>query len=389
MPRGSIDRRRGKKGTTFRVRIPAGYNPDGTRRVISETFRTRREAEEFRTRTLHDLRSHAYIEPSTVTLDDYFDHWLASLPPETRDSSRVTYRSRYRNIIRPTFGATGLRDINPADIQRWYNAMQARYATETLASALMVFRSLLKQALHERMIATNPASGLRTRGRHVIPSRPEDGRAWSAEQLRGFLAETRDHSDWPLWWVAAHTGLRPGELAALRWQDVDLERRTVSVRATQTVIDKRGTRVRGDDAKAKASIRTIGIDPETVLVLRGQRASQEQRREAVGRHWHDEGLVFDKLDGRAINASQASRRFTRITIKRGYPTLSLQGLRRTHGSILAASGRPLHYIQRRLGHANLATTAAHYLHLLPGTEHDDSEAFSAALQSERVQSVSK
>lgn len=379
MASGSIRKRVGKRGTTYQVIIERGLKPDGSRWQESRTFKRRRDAEDYRTKTLHELNTGVYVTPSTTPLDQYAEHWFDTI--SVRQSSLVRYRSIYQNHISPAFGSTAIGAITTTDVQTWLNDKRRRY--QSAIAMLVQLNAILSLAVSQRLIPSNPCDGVRRQKSRDESSSERRIKTWTPEQLTTFLDATRDDPDWPAWWVAAYTGLRPGELVALRWSDIDLTARTLTVSGTRTVINEAGHWIIGEVAKNAHSARTIGIDPETTRVLASQRATQNARRLAIGPYWQPHDMVFDIGDGAPQDGKSLSRRFARRTIACGLPRLTLHGLRATHGSLLAMSGRPLNYIQKRLGHATLETTSRYYLHLIAGTEHDDADAFAAMLRRAR------
>src|SRR5690606_4130100 len=136
------------------------------------------------------------------------------------------------------------------------------------------------------------------------------------------------------------TGLRLGEALALRWEAVDLA----------------GAMVRVVQSKSAAGRRRVTIDPDTVAMLRDHWREQAARREALGPAWHDAGLVFERGDGRALSYRYVEAVMDTLVARAGVPRLTVHGLRHTHSSLLLQAGRPVHYVQRRLGHASVAQT---------------------------------
>lgn len=378
MASGSIRKRKGVKGTTYQVVIELG-TVAGKRRQKTATYKRRKDAEEYLIKSLHELNSGAYIEPSTMPLGEYAPHWFDTI--DVAPSTMVLYRGNYQRHIEPVFGEVALGKLTTADIQVWFNGLRKRY--RSAPTYLVLLTAILNQAVREQRIAHNPCAAVARVSRDPQPEAAKHS-SWSAEQLASFLAETRGQADWPAWWVAAHTGVRPGELVALRWGDVDFEQRTIHIRRTQSMVTATGQRVISDRPKTPSSDRVITIDPETTLVLRGVRAEQAERQRLLGPRWQNDDLVFDGGDGRMLDAPIFSARFGRMTVRLGYPHLTLHGLRHLHGSLLAMAGRPLHYIQQRLGHATLATTSRYYLHLIPGSEYADSDTFAAVLKAAKT-----
>jgi integrase len=121
---------------------------------------------------------------------------------------------------------------------------------------------------------------------------------WSPEQLRTFLEHVRGDSLYAAWLLFATTGMRRGEVAGLRWPDVDLEASRVSPRRPRVVVNYE---VVVSEPKTAKGRRSLALDPATVAALRAHRTRQLEQRLAVGERWQDSGLVFTWPDGRPIH----------------------------------------------------------------------------------------
>ena len=110
---------------------------------------------------------------------------------------------------------------------------------------------------------------------------------WRPEELKEFLAATTDDRLYALWVVLLTTGLRRSEVAGLRWDDVELDRKTLAVRHTRVAVDYR---VEDSEPKSGKSRRLVALDDPTVLALRQHRKRQLEERLAAGPVWQDSGL---------------------------------------------------------------------------------------------------
>ena len=227
----------------------------------------------------------------------------------------------------------------------------------------------LKQAVAWRLLSINPAAGAETpRAAH------REAKVWTPEQARAFLATT-DADFWgPAYRVAFATGLRIGELLALKWEDVDLAARTIAVR--RSVVAGRDGRWTIGPPKTKASERVVAIPPSSVAALRTQRARQNERRLAAGPAWADEGWVFDRAtgDGRIAIPQSARQAFERAVARAGVPPITFHGLRHSHATHGFKRGVPGKIIQERLGHSNLAITMDLYTHTPEGMQQEAAAA---------------
>ena len=180
---------------------------------------------------------------------------------------------------------------------------------------------------------------------------------WTAAQCGAFL-DSLEGSDspkrsaerlYPLFHLAAYSGMRRSELAGLAWSDVDLDRARVHVRQAQ-VDDEL------DSTKSEESDRQVPIDPGTVTVLREWRKTQLAERLAWGPAWTDTGRVFTREDGTPLRPAWISQRFGAIVTREELPPIRFHDLRHGAASMLLAAGQPPKVISEILGHSTVSFT---------------------------------
>lgn len=164
-----------------------------------------------------------------------------------------------------------------------------------------------------------------------------EGRSWTDEQLRQFLRAAAGHRFFPILWLATMTGMRRNEVLGLKWSDIDLKKRRLSVNRGLVAVGYELHQTRG---KTKTSHRTIDLDGTTVAVLKGWRAFQTAEIAAVG-IGHDDEWVFTDGDGDPIHPHALSQAFERIAHNAEVPLIRLYDLRHTHGSLLIKEGVPV------------------------------------------------
>jgi integrase len=185
------------------------------------------------------------------------------------------------------------------------------------------------------------------------------------EQLRALLAHVRADSLYAAWMLFATTGMRRGEVAGLRWADVDLDTGRASPRRPRVVVNYD---VVVSEPKTAKGRRSLALDPATVAALREHRTRQVEQRLAVGPRWQDSGLVFTWPDGRAIHPQRFSNWFEQHTRAAGLPRIRLHDVRHSYATAALAAGIPAKIVSERLGHANIAITMDTYSHVLPGLD---------------------
>ena len=169
------------------------------------------------------------------------------------------------------------------------------------------------------------------------------------------------------------TGLRRGELCALRWQDVDLSAKRITVRQAARIDGYTATIA---PPKTKAAVRTVGLNAETVRVLGEWRDVQTAERSRVG---VKPTLVFSEVDGTMIHPQTLALRFAAIAERADVSVIGLHGLRHAHATLALEAGVPLKVLSERLGHASIQITADTYQHALEHPQHDAAEAIGALL----------
>ena len=184
-------------------------------------------------------------------------------------------------------------------------------------------------------------------------------RSWTASELATFLDTARHHRLYPALHVAAHTGMRRGEVVGLKWCDLDTSARRLSIRRTVQCVGGQPVEF---GVKTRTSRRTVELDTATVDVLR-------QWRTRLDRDGLPNGIddwMFCNPSGRFLNPQSVTQLFDRIVRSTGLPRIRFHDLRHTHASLLVASGESIKVVSERLGHAHPAFTIHTYQHLLPG-----------------------
>jgi len=162
--------------------------------------------------------------------------------------------------------------------------------------------------------------------------------------------------------LAVSTGLRRGELLAVRWRDVDLEKATLAVRQS---IEQTKNGLAFKEPKTRRGRRVVALPNVTVEALRRHRTDQAKRRLSLGSAYKDQGLVLTRLDGRPMDPAETSKAFARVIARNGLRRHSLHSLRHTHATLLLRANVHPKVVSERLGHATIGITLDTYSHVLP------------------------
>ena len=173
-----------------------------------------------------------------------------------------------------------------------------------------------------------------------------------------------------------YTGMRVGELTALHWEEVDLDRAMITVKYNLYRLDGE---YRLSTPKTKSSARVIALPPQLVEVLREQKVWQDERRKAVGSRWLERGAVFTGSYGEYMNKNYINLQFKQLLAKHNFPDIHIHDLRHANASLLINMGVPVKVISEHLGHRDTRTTETIYAHVFAETMVQASNAISEAL----------
>lgn len=195
---------------------------------------------------------------------------------------------------------------------------------------------------------------------------PRELQPWNLDQTVIFLEASRQDPLYAAFVVAVTLGLRRGEILGLRWQDIDLERRTLTVRNQIQRVQKE---LYADSTKNRRT-RVIPIPLMCVAPLRWQRLRQAAQREAAGTAWQQNDYVFTTRTGRPVEPRNISRSFERIADGAGLPRVRLHDARHGCATLLFAAGVPARVVMEILGHSQIAVTMNIYTHVSEETRRE-------------------
>ena len=283
--------------------------------------------------------------------------------------------------INPKIGFIPLQRLQPEDLDELYvrlltdgkrNGTGGGLSAKSVRNVHATLQSALSDAARKGTVVRNVADTADP------PSISRSGRSisvWTGDQLRCFLDTMADHELYPLYLLAATTGMRRGEIAGLLWHNVDLEAARLTI--NQQIVSVQYELIESD-LKTPTSRRNIDLAPRTVAELRRHRLRQLEERMATGQRG-DDGYVFAKPDGSPIHPDLISQTFERAVAKLDTPRIRLHDLRHTHATILLQQNVHPKVVSERLGHSSVAFTMTVYQHVMPGLQAQAASAFEAAV----------
>lgn len=348
-------RQRGRN--SYLIAIYLGRDGKGRRRWYRETFRGTAKEAEYRAAELEvKYRRPSGPRVAAMTMGEYLERWLLNTEGTVAERTLETYALHVKHLVAavgemPLYGLTGF-DLKTRLKDYFKEYVKSRpLAPSTIKGIYGTFRTALRQAKADGVIADDLAASLKA------PRVPrKERRVLTPEELARLLDAARGYKHHLVIRLLALTGMRLGEALGLRWQDVDLERGTVTVRQSVNV----RKRTLNDRPKTEASYRTLALDQETAALLAAHRREQEKTRVVALRG--RETLVFRAADGRPLRARGVQYALDRALKKAGLAHIRVHDLRHTAGSLLLDAGKPLATVAEFLGHSTPATTAAVYSH---------------------------
>lgn len=357
-------------------------------RKVRKTFARLADAKAWRQDAAGAARRNQLRGPSSVTVREYADQFLAgmkdgSIPNRSGDRYSPASIRGYERCLRlrvlPEIGAKKLTDVSRADVQDLADRMTATgYSASTVQNTLDPLRRMYDRAVKRDIVAIDPTDGLelrRPKGRRERIASPGEARRLLAalpDDLRALYA------------TALYAGLRRGELRALRWSDVDLSARTI--RVARGWDDDEGER---DETKSNAGRRTVPILDvlATTLAAHGLATGRQGDALVFGRG-ADVAFEPSTVRRQALDAWEAhNTRATEDAAKAGrdpepdklLEPIGLHEGRHTFASMLIASGANAKVIQTVMGHATIQMTFDRYGHLMPGGLEEAAAAANAYL----------
>jgi len=365
--RGSV--RRKDNGWSYRVDLGPDPATGERRQVAKQGFRTRKAAEAALGDVLGAVAAGSVVSRSAATTTEFLEDWLASQQHRLRPTTLHSYTMAVARIS-GRLGKVPVQALTPLQIEKLYGDLLRGggrdgrpLSAKTVRNSHVVLRKALSDAERLGLVPRNAAAAAKP----PTFSRPEFA-TWSSDDLRDFFVAIRGERIYTALVVLATTGMRRGEVLGLRWSDLDLDARQLSVVQTLTAVN--GHAVIGP-TKTSRSRRTVYLDPQTTSTLREHRKSQREERLVAGPAWDaTTDLVFRDEIGRPTHPDWFSREFARVAVASGAPPIRLHDLRHTFATLALKAGVHPKVVSERLGHATVGITLDLYSHVTPAIARD-------------------
>jgi len=356
---GQINKR---SENTWLVRIFLGRDANGKRRYFNKTIHgTKKDAQKFLTAKMREKDLGVFIEPASISLNEYLDKWLLeSAKPRLREATFENYRYLSNLYIREKLGSRKLSDIKPFDVQKLYNYLTEKgLSARTVRYVHAILTSAFSQAVKWQMLVVNPCNVV------TLPRlKKTEMKAFSPEEARRFLEAAKDDKHGLVFAFALASGMRPEEYLALQWKDIDFEKNTATVQ--RTLIWRKGGGWYFSEPKTAKSRRTLPMPKNYFIELKRHKRLQAEQMLKLGQSYERNNFVFATDEGKPLYLRNLRKRnFAKILEKADLTGLRLYDLRHSTATLLLSEGINPKIVSERLGHASIVLTLDTYSHVLP------------------------
>jgi integrase len=270
------------------------------------------------------------------------------------------YESIIIHHLKPAFGDIKLKQLHPTAIDSYYGRISKELSPRTIHHIHRVLFKALKYAGEIDFLARNPCS-------YAHPPKPQNKtmRTLIPDEAALLLDRAKDTRYYPVIYTALFTGMRQGELLGLRWRDVNLKTRSISV--CQVLYKSRHGYI-FKEPKTERSKRNIKITDKLMTFLTEYKRERENVYFELGTVLGLDSLVFANDDGRPYNPSVLSHDFQRLVQRIGFRGVRFHDLRHTFASLMLLQGANVKVISEALGHSSVAFTLQVYSHVIEGMQ---------------------
>lgn len=355
-----------RKDGTWVAEITNGYDDKGKRKTITRYGRTKREAQDKLTIVKTELLHGTLCEPQRLTVAQYLEQWVEGRI-SLHKTTLVDYKGVIRNHLNPHLGGIKLDKLTPMHVQRMLNEMKRNGASQQiLKKTYTILHGALAQAARWRIVPRNVCA-------EVEKPKAENKTfvCFNAEEAKRFLETAKSERLYALYLMAIATGLRQGELFALRWSNIDEQAKCITV--THTLIEI-GGRLELGEPKSDKSRRIVALPDWAVEELKAHR--DRMTAEGLTTEW-----VFCDTDGKPLRKSNVRRRSYIPLVKRAeVPLIRFHDLRHTSATLMVESGTGAKVVSDRMGHSTIGMTMGTYVHVSRSLDQEAADRLGALLR---------
>ena len=359
-------------------RYTVGHDPVTGKQIFKNVLgKTQTEVKEKLATKLAEAQKIDVVVSDKMTVGDWCDTWLETFEkPNMRASTYESYEGNIRLHVKPGIGSLTMSKVTTLDLQKFFNALLTDgrierkesknkpkgLSVKTVSNIRTMLYSAFDKAVAEHLILTNPVAGCK------LPKREkQEMKTMPVEDLGRFFAEAKASGKFEFYYVEFSTGLRRGELLGLKWEDVDYEKKTLTIR--RQVIRVQG-HIEEGPLKTKNAYRTVAIGDDVVAILKDLQEREGKRSP----------YLFPSPNGGPQDPDSVLPMFKRILKRAGLPELRFHDCRHTCCKIALANGVDFKTLSSMLGHYSVSFTLDVYGHVTDDMKRDAADKVSGVLK---------
>lgn len=337
---------------------------------------TKKEAEKALREALNEYENSGIVfEESNISLSDYLDFWYKEyVLLNCKYNTQESYRINIEKHIKPKLGAYKVKALTPAILQNFINK---KYKEDYSQNTLQVLKAILHRSLKS---AVHPYKHIRENPMQYV-SIPKTKSKTETNKVKTITLEEfnqilnifpQDSFQRIVLLIGFHTGMRRGEIIALKWDNIDLDNKTITVK--HTLIKKPNGMFELGQPKTESSCRTIFTGDTLIKALKEHKLYQKKMKLKYGEFYFDSDWVCTKENGQQVNTHTLDTivRQIRVALKNDF---HFHSLRHAHATLLLENGANIKDIQNRLGHSQLSTTMDTYSHVTDKMKNETVDIF--------------
>ncbi len=343
--------------------------------------KTRKEVQEKLKQALHEQQQGTLVTASQQTLEKFLLQWLEDRRVSVRSRTYERYEEYARLHILPVIGRVQLQKLTAQQVQALYTKKLKGGLSPTTVNGLhAMLHKALSDAVRLGIVARNVCDMV------TAPRRAyHEMHVLTVEQAQKLLATVKGHKLEALVVLALTTGMRRGEVLALKWQDINFTRgmlqvRRILSRVPTKLVEEIGQHYVEAEPKTERSRRSIMLAPLAVEALREHKKQQLLVMAETGADWQNRDLVFCTSLGTPLNPNKVLENFKELLQQAGLPTMRFHDLRHSAATILLSTGVHPKVVQEMLGHNQISMTIDTYSHVLPTMQQEAVNKMNDALQ---------
>lgn len=366
----------------YYVEVFLGIDPLTDKKLRkTKSFKKLKDAKDWELEILKDYKDGNLNFKGNITVSEFLDYYLDNVIEGKRAYTTVKRYKIQVDCIKSSMGHLRLDKLKTPLVDRFYNDLakemrtykdgttKRRYSNGSIIKVHRLFRQAIDKAVAWDIIAKNVVDYAE------VPKDDErEISTWSIKEINQFIEEIKDTKLYLPVVIAFHTGLRQGEICALRWEDINLEEGILTV--NNNMIEKKGIGLVLESPKTEASKATIALTEGIIKVLEKELIEQKKHKLKTGITLE---YVCSWEDGRAIRPIYLSRTFTKYVDKSNLKKITFHGLRHSHATILYSAGANSQEISKRLRHSRVSTTDDIYIHVTEEIKKSTANIFDKAI----------